>query len=182
MVLSLPVLVPPFSQLFGLGCYQCFPVSAWFGAEAMGWGRPDYRGGTSKPDVLRQPAASTPPLLWGTSTKGYNILPYLPAWLFPLIISLASTSNALVIWRHTELPWCIFLDSRVVSCSSAGSEVTQPPKEDTNGAPALRFTFAGSQLTSGSFCHGGHDKTSTKEWGWDQGLLYGETRGLKLWK
>ncbi|XP_016075555.1 PREDICTED: mitoferrin-2 isoform X2 [Miniopterus natalensis] len=72
MVLSLPVLVPPFSQFFGLCCCQCFPVSAWFGAEALGWGRPDYRGGTSKPDVLRQPAASTPPLLWGTSTKGYN--------------------------------------------------------------------------------------------------------------
>lgn len=35
----------------------------------MGWGRPDYRGGTSKPDVLGQRAASTPLLLWGTSTK-----------------------------------------------------------------------------------------------------------------
>ncbi|XP_015841108.2 mitoferrin-2 isoform X1 [Peromyscus maniculatus bairdii] len=29
---------PPLPQLSGLCCCQCFPVSAWFGAAALGWG------------------------------------------------------------------------------------------------------------------------------------------------
>lgn len=83
---------PPLPQLSGLCCCQCFPVSAWFQAAALGWGRPDYRGGTSKPDVLGQRAASTPLLLWGTSTK--VTVSSLTYQLDLPLISLASASNA----------------------------------------------------------------------------------------
>lgn len=74
-----------------LCCYQCFPLSAWFGAAALGWGRPDYRGGTSNPDVC-----SDSGLLQLHSSFGLpqqkSQYPPLPTSL--TLLSLASASNA----------------------------------------------------------------------------------------
>lgn len=65
----------------------------WFGAAALGWGRPGYRGGTSKPDVLGQQATSTPLLLWGTSAK----------------VTVSSLTGSLTFlsspWHQLLMPW-----------------------------------------------------------------------------
>lgn len=81
---------PPLSQLSGLCCCLCFPVSAWFGAAALGWGRPDYREGLPKlmcsDSGLLQPHSS-----FGAPQQRSQYPP-LPASL--TFISLASASNA----------------------------------------------------------------------------------------
>lgn len=150
MVLSLPGAPPP-PTLWALLLSIAFQSQHGLELKLGGWGRPDCRGGTSKPDVRRQQAASTPSVSWGTSTEGYNSS--LTYQLDSLIFSLTAASNAWVTWSHglNCLPAVLFLDRRVASCSpGAGLVVAPVPKEDPNGAPALHLTFSGSQMPRGS--------------------------------